>query len=121
MKVKYGGLRRKLRESNETAINDFNEFINIVGVNSELNNAILFIGISYSYTKNLNREIQDLQPDFCWTEDSTNSEYSNAKNSPKNQWYQLFFPFTINPIYRTGDFFIPLIAKDFDEESNKIE
>jgi hypothetical protein len=121
MKIKYGGLHRKLRESNNTSINSFNEFINIIGVNRELSNAILFIGISYSYTKNLNREIQDLHPDFCWTEDSTNSEYSNAKNSPKNQWYQLFFPFTINPIYRTGDFFIPLIAKDFDEESNKIE
>ena len=53
MKIKYGGLRRKLRESNETAINDFNEFINMVGVNSELNNAILLIGISYTYSHNL--------------------------------------------------------------------
>ena len=25
MKIKYGGLHRKLRESNKTAINDFNE------------------------------------------------------------------------------------------------
>ena len=53
MKIKYGGLHRKLRESNKTAINDFNEFINMVGVNSELNNAILLIGISYTYSHNL--------------------------------------------------------------------
>jgi hypothetical protein len=122
MKIKYGGLHRKLRESNKTSINNFNEFINMVGVNSELTNAILLIGISYSYSRNLNREIETLQPDFCWTENSDNSDYSNAKkNSSKNQWYQLFFPFSINPIYLTDDFFIPLIAKDFDEESNKIQ
>lgn len=121
MKIKYGGLHRKLRQSNNTSINSFNEFINIIGVNKELSNAILFIGISYSYTKNLNRGIQDLHPDFCWTEDSTNSEYSNAKNSPKNQWYQLFFPFTINPIFLSGDDSAPLISSDFQEESNKVE
>ncbi len=97
MKIKYGGLYRKLRKSNETAINDFNEFINMVGVNSHLNNAKLLIGISYSYSHNLNREIETLQPDFCWTENS--DDYSNAKNSPKNQWYQLIFPFSINPIF----------------------
>ena len=119
--IYYGGLRRKLRESNKTAINDFNEFINMVGVNSELTNAILLIGITYSYSRNLNREIENLQPDFCWTETSDNREFSNSENSPKNQWYQLFFPFSINPIYRTDDFFIPLTAKYFDEESNKIE
>jgi len=119
MKVKYGGLHRKLRESNETAINNFNEFINMVGVNSELNNAILLIGISYSYSRNLNREIEALQPDFCWTERS--DDFSNAKNSPKNQWYQLIFPFSINPIFLTDDSSAPLIAKDFDEESNKIQ
>ena len=122
MKIKYGGLHRKLRESNETAINDFNEFINMVGVNSHLNNAKLLIGITYSYSRNLNREIEALQPDFCWTENSDNSDYSNAKkNSSKNQWYQLFFQFSINPIFLTGDSSNPLIANDFDEESNKIQ
>lgn len=119
--IYYGGLRRKLREQNKTSIDSFNEFINMVGINHELINATLFIGISYSYSRNLNREIEVLQPDFCWSEDSSNREFSNSENSPKNQWYQLFFPFSISPIYRTGDFFIPLIAKDFDEESNKIE
>jgi len=119
--IYYGGLRRKLRESNKTSIDSFNEFINMVSVNSELTNAILLIGISYSYSRNLNREIEDLQPDFCWTEDSTNSEYSNAKNSPKNQWYQLFFPFTINPIFLSQDDSAPLISSDFHEESNKVE
>lgn len=119
--IYYGGLRRKLREPNKTSIDSFNEFINIVGIIHELINATLFIGISYSYSRNLNREIEVLQPDFCWSEDSSNIEFSNSKNSLKNQWYQLFFPFSISPIYRTGDFFIPLIAKDFDEESNKIE
>lgn len=119
--IYYGGLRRKLREQNKTSIDSFNEFINMVGINHELINATLFIGISYSYSRNLNREIEVLQPDFCWSEDSSNREFSNSENSPKNQWYQLFFPFSISPIYRTGDFFIPLIAKDFDEKSNKIE
>jgi hypothetical protein len=119
--IYYGGLHRKLREPNKTSIDSFNEFINIVGINHELNNAKLLIGISYSYSRNLNREIEDLQPDFCWSEDSSNREFSNSENSPKNQWYQLFFPFSISPIYQTNDFFIPLVAKDFDEESNKIE
>ena len=119
MKVKYGGLHRKLRESSETSINDFNEFINMVGVNSHLNNAILLIGISYSHSRNLNREIEALRPDFCWTERS--DDFSNAKNSPKNQWYQLIFPFSINPIFLTEASSAPLIAKDFDEESNKIQ
>ena len=63
--IYYGGLRRKLREPNKTFIDSFNEFINMVGVNSELTNAILLIGITYSYSRNLNREIENLQPDFC--------------------------------------------------------
>lgn len=116
--IYYGGLRRKLIEQNKTSIDSFNEFINIVGVNRKLTNASLLIGISYGYSKNLNREIDRLEPDFCWSEDSSNREFSNSINSPKNQWYQLFFPFSISPIYRTDDF---LIAKDFDEESNKIK
>ena len=119
--IYYGGLRRKLIEQNKTSIDSFNEFINIVGVNRKLTNASLLIGISYGYSKNLNREIDRLEPDFCWSEDSSNREFSNSKISPKNQWYQLFFPFSINPIYRTDDFFITLTAKYFDEESNKIE
>ena len=110
----------KIIEYKEQLYKD-NEFINIVGVNLELINATLLIGISYSYSKNLNREIDRLEPDFCWSEDSSNREFSNSENSPKNQWYQLFFPFSISPIYRTDDVSIPLIAKDFDEKSNKIE
>ena len=119
--VYYGGLHRKLRESNKTSVDSFNEFINILGVNSELSNATLLIGICYTYSKNLNREIDALQPDFCWTESSTDREYSNSKNSKKDQWYQLFFPFSINLICLTDDFFNPLAICDFDDKSNKIE
>lgn len=120
--IYYGGrLHRKLRESNKTSVDSFNEFINILGVNSELSNATLLIGISYTYSKNLNREIDALQPDFCWTESSTDREYSNARNSStKQQWYQLFFPFSINRICLTDDFFNPLEVCDFDD-SNRVE
>ena len=119
--VYYGGrLHRKLRESNKTSVDSFNEFINILGVNSELSNATLLIGISYTYSKNLNREIDALQPDFCWTESSSDREYSNINKPTKDQWYQLFFPFSINRICLTDDFFNPLEVCDFDD-SNRVE
>jgi len=120
--IYYGGrLHRKLRTSNKTSVDSFNEFINILGTNSKLSNATLLIGISYTYSKNLNREIDALQPDFCWTESSTDREYSNARNSStKQQWYQLFFPFSINRICLTDDFFNPLEVCDFDD-SNRVE
>jgi hypothetical protein len=117
--VYYGGLKRKLRKLNKTSIDSFNEFINIVAVNKELSNAKLLIGITYTYSKNLNRGIQELEPDFCWSDSLNNREYSNI-NSPKDQWYQLFFPFSIKVISYTDDFFNPLIASDFNEDSNKI-
>jgi hypothetical protein len=111
--IYYGGVRRKLRETNKTSVDSFNEFINIVGINSKLTNATLLIGINYNYPNNLNREIDVLQPDFCWSENSTNSS--------KDQWYQLLFPFSINIIRLTDDFFYPLVAIDFVEDSNKID
>ena len=119
--IYYGGVRRKLRESNKTktSVDSFNEFINIVGINSKLTNATLLIGINYNYPNNLNREIDVLQPDFCWSENSTNS--TNSTNSSKDQWYQLLFPFSINIIRLTDDFFNPLVAIDFVEDSNKID
>ena len=52
--IYYGGVRRKLRETNKTSIDSFNKFINIVGINSKLTNATLLIGINYNYPNNLN-------------------------------------------------------------------